>query len=125
LQTTCLPASPVGPTPHDGKRGRPGPGAQPAQSVSSLVGARASRLTDRRARIDQQSGVLLATNALAEGQVSSQAVLDGYTGQAWAERGFRFRKAPQFVAASLSLKKPERVMALWMVLTLCVLVSAA
>ena len=50
---------------------------------------------------------------------------DGYQGQARAERGLRFLKAPQFLAASLSLKKPERVMALFMVLTVCLLVYAA
>jgi transposase len=112
LQSTFLPDSTVCPTPHDGKRGRPGPGAQPAQSVSSIVGALASRLTARRARIDQQSCFILATNELDEGQLSSQAVLDGYKGQARAERGFRFLKDPQFLASSLYLKKPERVMAL-------------
>jgi transposase len=52
-------------------------------------------------------------------------VLDGYKGQARAERGFRFLKAPQFLASSLSLKKPERLMALLMVMTVCLLVYAA
>jgi transposase len=52
-------------------------------------------------------------------------VRDGSKGQARAARGFRFLKAPQFLAASLSLKKPARVMALLMVMTVCVLVSAA
>jgi transposase len=52
-------------------------------------------------------------------------VLAGYNGQADAERGFRFLKAPQFLAASLSLKKPARSMALLMGLTVCLLVYAA
>jgi transposase len=53
-------------------------------------------------------------------------VLDGYKGQARTERGFRFLKAPQFLASSsLYLKKPERIMALLMVMTVCVLVYAA
>jgi transposase len=52
-------------------------------------------------------------------------VLDGYKGQARAERGFRFLKDPQFLASSLYLKKPERVMALLMVMTVCLLVYAA
>jgi transposase len=52
-------------------------------------------------------------------------VRDGYKGQARAARGFRFLKAPQFLAASLYLKKPARVMALLMLMTVCVLVSAA
>src|SRR5262245_8251448 len=58
-------------------------------------------------------------------ELSAQAVLDGYKGQARAERGFRFLKDPQFLASSLSLKKPERIMALLMVMTVCLLVYAA
>jgi transposase len=68
VQTTVLYESTVYPTPHDGKRGRPGPGAQPAHLVDPIAGALASRLTDRQARVDQQRGFILATNALDEGQ---------------------------------------------------------
>jgi transposase len=119
LQTTFLHTSTVCPTPHYGKRGRPGPGAQPAQLVYHIAGALASRLTDRQARVDQQSCFILATNELDEEQLSSPAVLDGYKGQAQAERGFRFLKDPQFLASSLYRKKPERIMALLMVMTVC------
>jgi transposase len=125
LQTTFLHDSAVCPTPHYRKRGRPGPGVQPDPIVYHMAGALASRLTDRQARGDQQSCFILATHELDEGQFSAQAVLDGYQGQAQAERGFRFLKDPQFLASSLSLKKPERIMALLMVMTVCLLVYAA
>jgi transposase len=125
LQTTVLHDSTVCSTPHYGKRGRPGSGAQPDQLVYHIAGALASRLTDRRARVDQQSCFILATNELDEGQLAPQAVLAGYKGQARAERGFRFLKAPQFLASSLYLKKPERIMALLLVMTVCLLVYAA
>jgi transposase len=125
LQTTFLHDSTVCPSPHYGKRGRPGPGAQPDQLVYHIAGALASRLADRQARVDQQSCFILATNELDEGQLSSQGVLDGYKGQAQAERGFRFLKDPHFLASSLYLKKPERIMALLMVMTVCLLVYAA
>ena len=125
LQTAFLHDSTIGSTPHYGKRGRPGPGAQPDQCVYHITGALALRLTDRQARIDQQSCFILATNELDEEQLSAQAVLDGYKGQARAERSFRFLKDPQFLASSLYLKKPERVMALLMVMTVCLLVYAA
>ena len=125
LQTTGLHDSTVCPTPPSGKRGRPGPGTQPDQIVYPLTGALASQLTAHRARVDQQSCFILATNALNEEPLSAQAVLDGYKGQARAERGFRFLKDPQFLASSLYLKKPERVMALLMVMTVCLLVYAA
>jgi transposase len=123
--TTFLHDSPVCPTPRSGKRGRPGPGTPPAQIVSHSAGALAARLAARRARIDQQRGLLLATNALDEGQVSSQAVLDGYTGPAQVERRVRFLTAPQVLASPLSRKKPERLMALFMVMPVCWLVYAA
>ena len=41
------------------------------------------------------------------------------------ERGFRFLKDPRLLAASLSLKQPERIMALLMGMTVCLLVYAA
>jgi transposase len=125
VQTTFLSDSTIYPTPQYGKRGRPGPGAQPAQIVYHIAGALASRLTDRQARVDQHSCFILATNELDEGQLAAQAVLDGDKGQARAERGFRFLKAPQFLASSFYLKKPERIMALLMVMTVCLLVYAA
>jgi hypothetical protein len=65
VQATLLHASTIGPTPRYGKRGRPGSGAQPAQLVYYIAGVLASRLTDRRARVDQQSCFILATNELS------------------------------------------------------------
>jgi transposase len=125
VQTTFLHDSTVYPTPHYGKRGRPGPGAQPDQIVYHIAGALASRLTDHQARVDQHSCFILATNELEEAQLPAPEVLAGYKGQARAERGFRFLKDPQFLASSLYLKKPERIMALLMVMTVCLLVYAA
>jgi transposase len=52
-------------------------------------------------------------------------LLEAYQGQQHVERGFRFLKSPEFLAASLYLKKPERIMALLMVMTVCLLVYAA
>jgi transposase len=58
-------------------------------------------------------------------QVSLAAVLAGDQGQQHAERGVRFLKDPQCLASSLSLKTPERIMALWMVMTVWLRVYAA
>jgi transposase len=43
-------------------------------------------------------------------------------GQGHAERGLRFLKDPQFLASSCSLKTPERIRALLLVMTVCLLV---
>ena len=125
LQATFLPTVIVCPTPRYGKRGRPRPDAQPARVVYTIEGALASSLAPRQALIDQHRCFILATNELDEATLSPQEVLNGYKGQAHAERGFRFLKDPQFLAASLYLKKPERIMALLMVMTVCLLVYAA
>jgi transposase len=125
LQATFLQAVAVYPKRRYGKRGRPSPEAPPAQVVYMIEGALASSLVTRQALVDQHRCFILATNELDETKLSPQEVLDGYKGQAQAERGFRFLKDPQFLASSLYLKKPERVMALLMVMTICLLVYAA
>jgi transposase len=58
-------------------------------------------------------------------QKTHQEVLSASKAQSVPERGFRFLKSPAFLAASLYLKKPERIMALSMVMTVCLLVYAA
>ena len=125
LQATFLPTGTVYAQPRSRKRGRPGRDAPPDQGVSQSAGAWASAMTARPALIDQHRGFLLATNALDEAQLPPHAVLARDKGQVDAERGFRFLQAPQFFASSLYLKKPERLMALLMVMTVCFLVYAA
>jgi transposase len=125
LQVTCLTTSAVRATPRYGKRGRPRQGVQPDQVVYQIEGALASSLAARQARVDQHSCFILATNELDALQLPPQELLAGYKGQVHAERGFRFLKDPEFLASSLYLKKPERIMALLMVMTVCLLVYAA
>ncbi len=125
LPATFLHEPTIRPIPRYGKRGRPGPGAHPNQVVYQIDGALASRGATRQALVDQHSGFILATNELDPSQLPPQEVLDGDKGQVQSERGFRFLKAPQFFAASRYRKKPERVMALLMVMTGCLLVYAA
>jgi transposase len=125
LQATFLATSTVRPMPHYGKRGRPRQGVPPDQVVYQIEGALASSLAARKTRIDQHSCFILATNELDPIQLPPPDLLQSYKGQARSERGFRFLKDPQFLASSLYLKKPERIMALLMVMTVCLLVYAA
>jgi hypothetical protein len=60
-----------------------------------------------------------------QGQRFALSPITANGGDRLPERGFRFRKDPQFLAASLYLKKPERIMALLMVMTVCLLGYAA
>jgi transposase len=65
---------------------------------------------------------VLATNELDETVLSDAQLLEVYKDQGvTVERGFRFLKDPLFYAESLYLKKPERIMALLMVMTLSLL----
>jgi transposase len=111
--------------PRYGKRGRPGQDTTPVQVVYQVTGALTSSLAAHDALIAPQSCFILATNELDAHRLPPQALLAGYKGQQHVERGFRFLKDPRFLASSLYLKKPERIMALLMVMTVCLLVYAA
>jgi transposase len=125
LQATFLHRSTIHATPRYGTRGRPRPSAPPAQVVYHLAGALTSALMVRQARMDQHSCCILATNERDATQLSPQELLASSKGQSPAERGCRFLKDPRFFASSFYLKKPERIMALLMVMTVCLLVYAA
>jgi hypothetical protein len=112
-------------TPRDRQRGRPGQGPLPAQLLDTIAGALASSITAPQPRVDRQRGCLLATHALDATRWPGQELFAGDTGQAHGARGGRFLTAPRVMAASLDLTKPERSMARWMVMTVCVLVYAA
>ncbi|MEA3373624.1 MAG: IS1634 family transposase [Campylobacterota bacterium] len=71
---------------------------------------------------DNQSGYfILATNRL---EMSPEVLLREYKSQQRVERGFRFLKSPEFLASAIFLKKPERIEALLMIMTLCLMVYA-
>ena len=72
--------------------------------------------------IKKKAIFIIATNELSEKKLTDQEVFDSYKGQQTVERGFRFLKDPLFFASSLFLKKPERIVALTMVMCLTLLV---
>jgi transposase len=125
LQAASLHEGAISARPRYGKRGRPSPDAPPVQVVYHITGALTSSLVAHAALAAPQSCFILATNELDETLLPPTDLLASYKGQGHAERGFRFLKDPQFFASSLYLKKPERIMALLMVMTVCLLVYAA
>nr|WP_276611701.1 IS1634 family transposase [Thiorhodococcus mannitoliphagus] len=106
-------------------KGRPAKGREPDFFVYRIVGALASRVQERQRRLERKSCFILATNQLDEQVLSDEDLIAAYKDQQKVERGFRFLKDPMFMAATRFLKKPERIMALMMVMTLCLLVYAA
>ncbi len=74
----------------------------------------------------QKGGIfVLATHQIDPEALTPETLLFHYKGQSKIERGFRFLTDPYFLTDSLFLKKPERITALMMIMTLCLLVYAA
>lgn len=66
---------------------------------------------------------IVATNDLDSERLPTKAMLENYKDQGVSvERGFRFLKDPLFFAHSLFLKKPERIIALLMIMGLSLLI---
>jgi transposase len=73
----------------------------------------------RQAR--RNASFLVATNVLEADQLSDHELVQIYTVQHSVERGFAFLKDPDFLASSVFVKKPERIVALSLVMVLCLL----
>jgi len=65
---------------------------------------------------------ILATNQLNTDLLPDEKILSEYKKQSKTESGFRFIKDNSFEVSSIFLKKPERVAALMMIMTLCLMV---
>lgn len=108
--------------PHYGKAGRPTAEAQPVRMSWKIV---PSLLIDQEAlqrAADRQARFLIATNELSTDKLSDEALRAVYKEQGSVERGFRFLKDPLFLASSVFVKKPSRLIALSFIMVLCLLV---
>jgi transposase len=65
---------------------------------------------------------IVATNILDTQRLSDPDLIGTYKEQGGVERGFRFLKDPLFLASSVFVKKPERLVALSFIMVLCLLV---
>lgn len=105
--------------------GRPATATEPdivAYRLTGTISAATEALENAKKSLGK---FILATNQLDAGRLSSQAMLEHYAAQGVSvERGFRFLKDPLFFAHSLFLKKPARIMALVMIMTLSLLIYA-
>ena len=77
----------------------------------------------RHEALNHKGKFIIATNDV-DSAMSMQELLDLYKSQQKVERGFRFLKSPEFLTSSFYLKKPERIEALLMVMTCCLMVYA-
>jgi transposase len=104
--------------------GRPKKGAQPSTIGYQIVGSIVCSLQKKAVLEGCKGYFVIATNDMTP-EFSMQNALATYKSQQSVERGFRFLKSPDFLVSSFFLKKPERIEALLMVMTLCLLVYAA
>jgi transposase len=72
--------------------------------------------------VQRKASFVVATNVLDADQLPDQELIQTYKDQCSVERGFSFLKDPLFLASSVFVKKPERIVALSLVMVLCLLV---
>lgn len=125
LKVCTLTSSEIHEVPQYDKPGRPAKDATPSRLSYRIEAHLAIPLALKDERLTRASCFILASNELDRNALPDAEILAGYQGQAFAERGFRFLKDPLFLADSLFLKSPKRIMALMMVMTVCLLVYAA
>ena len=125
LKITCLAEMQVKALARFKGKGRPAKGRKPDFHVYRIQGALASLPQQRTRKLERKSCFILATNQLDCQALSNEQLIAAYKDQQKVERGFRFLKDPMFMASTLYLKSPQRIMALMMIMTLCLLVYAA
>jgi len=104
-------------------RGRPKKGSEAIPSYQ-ISGALCTCLQRKQSEEEKKGLFILATNDCT-GSLSMLDMLMNYKSQQAVERGFRFLKSPDFLVSSLYLKNPERIEALLMIMTCCLMIYAA
>ncbi len=104
---------------HYARRGRPRPDAA-ATATWSLQ----TTLTVQALQVEREwrrrACFIIGTNSADP--LSDEDLIRIYLNQGSVERGFRFLKDPLFLASSVFVKKPERIVALGFIMVLCLLV---
>jgi transposase len=103
-------------------RGRPSRDQVPSGHrwhVTSTVSIDEEKL---QAHAEQKACFIVASNVCDEQRLSHEELIALYLEQGSVERGFRFLKDPLFLASSVFVKKPERIVALSLIMVLSLLV---
>lgn len=106
---------------HHTGRGRPR-----KEAVSSMQWHIQATVRVKQPQVEQEAQrkacFIVATNVLETAILSDHELVTTYKEQGSVERGFRFLKDPLFLASSVFVKKPERIVALGLIMVLCLLV---
>jgi len=108
---------------HYDKKGKPAKDKTFDYYLYYIEGDLYTSLAHREQVLKTKGMFIIATNDV-RGKLSMQALLNLYKAQQTVERGFRFMKNPEFLTSSFYLKKPQRIEALLMVMTCCLMVYA-
>ncbi len=106
---------------HHVGRGRPR-----KEAASTMQWHIQATVTVKQPQVEQEvrrkACFIVATNVLDASILSDQELVTTYKEQGSVERDFRFLKDPLFLASSVFVKKPERIVALGLIMVLCLLV---
>jgi len=106
----------------DAAPGRPRKDAAPSPQAWQIQ----ARLTRDPVALEREAlrraAFIVGTNLLGAAAWPDEAIIALYREQSVVERGFAFLKDPLFLASSVFVKRPERIMALAFIMTLCLLV---
>ena len=94
------------------QRGRPKKETEPDQTIWYVVPKLEVDQQEVMVLARKKAAFIVATNILDDQRLSHEQVIWTYKEQGGVERGFRFLKDPFFLASSVFVKKPERVIAL-------------
>jgi transposase len=72
--------------------------------------------------VQRAASFIVATNVLEQERLADEELIAVYKDQHSVERGFAFLKDPLFLATSVFLKNPERIVALSLIMVLCLLI---
>jgi transposase len=102
--------------------GRPRKDATPERAEWQIQAALTVNEEEVTRAVRRKASFLVATNVLNPDDLSDQELIQTYKDQHSVERGFAFLKDPLFLASSVFVKKPQRIVALALVMVLCLLV---
>jgi transposase len=102
--------------------GRPRKDAPPDQVEWQILTTRSVDEAAVAREVRRKAAFLIATNVLDPAQLSDYELIRTYKDQQSVERGFSFLKDPLFLASSVFVKKPQRIVALSLVMVLCLLI---
>ena len=108
--------------PQYGGKGRPRKDASPVSHQWQIVATVSINQQQVAQEVFRKACWIVGTNVLEPTILSDHDLIATYKGQGSPERGFRFLKDPLFLASSVFVKKPERIMALSFIMVLCLLV---